>query len=126
MAAIEERLVGSKRSNIISVLESVMDVNNAHWRSYVAKTDNERIDRLFGLSDRVRYYWSDPRVATALDVLAANIDGKSDPPRIDLAICRGIDPAEPDAPLSRRIIPSKVGAVASQNTAAPALPWRHL
>ena len=44
MAAIDDRLVGSSRSNVISVLERVMDENDAHWRSYVAKTDNERID----------------------------------------------------------------------------------
>ena len=41
MAAIDDRLVGSSRSNVISVLERVMDENDAHWRSYVAKIDNE-------------------------------------------------------------------------------------
>ena len=114
MAAIDDRLVGSNRSNIISVLESVMDVNNAHWRSYVAKTDNERIDRLFGLSDRVRYYWSDPRVATALDVLAANIDGKSIHPGLTSQFAGALIPQSLDAPLSRRIISSKVGAVVAK------------
>jgi D-tagatose-1,6-bisphosphate aldolase subunit GatZ/KbaZ len=123
MAAIDDRLVGSSRSNVISVLERVMDENDAHWRSYVAKTDNERIDRLFGLSDRVRYYWSDPRVAAALDVLAANIDGKSIHPGLISQFAGASIPQSLGAPLSRRIISSKVGAVVAKyrRACAPAV-----
>jgi D-tagatose-1,6-bisphosphate aldolase subunit GatZ/KbaZ len=123
MAAIDDRLVGSSRSNVISVLERVMDENDAHWRSYVAKIDNERIDRLFGLSDRVRYYWSDPRVAAALDVLAANIDGKSIHPGLISQFAGALMPQSLGAPLSRRIISSKVGAVVAKyrRACAPAV-----
>jgi D-tagatose-1,6-bisphosphate aldolase subunit GatZ/KbaZ len=114
MTEIEDRLVAPSRSNVISVLEQVMDENDAHWRSYVAKSDNERIDRLFGLSDRVRYYWSHPLVAGALDVLAANIDGKSIHPGLISQFAGTLIPQSLGVPLSRRIISSKVDAVVAK------------
>jgi D-tagatose-1,6-bisphosphate aldolase subunit GatZ/KbaZ len=114
MAAIEDCLVGSGRSDTVSILERVMDENDAHWRAYVAKTDNERIDRLYGLSDRVRYYWSDPRVAAALKVLAANTDGKPIHPGLTSQFAGALMPESLGAPLSRRIISSKVGAVVAK------------
>ena len=57
MAAIEERLVASGRSEVLAALEQAMDDNPVHWRGYVAADGAERLGRLFGLSDRVRYYW---------------------------------------------------------------------
>jgi D-tagatose-1,6-bisphosphate aldolase subunit GatZ/KbaZ len=80
MAAIEERLVASGRSNVLAVLEQAMDENPIHWRGYVAADAAERVGRLFGLSDRVRYYWPEPRVDAAVKTLMRNIDTASVPP----------------------------------------------
>ena len=35
------------------------------------------LERLFGLSDRIRYYWPNAAIQKALKALAANIDGAS-------------------------------------------------
>jgi D-tagatose-1,6-bisphosphate aldolase subunit GatZ/KbaZ len=71
----------------------------------------------------VRYYWSDPRVAAALDVLAANIDGKSIHPGLISQFAGASIPQSLGAPLSRRIISSKVGAVVAKyrRACAPAV-----
>src|SRR5664279_6250169 len=66
MAAIEERMFASGRSDALAAVERAMDDNPIHWRNYVAKNENERLIKLFGLSDRVRYYWPDPRVDAAV------------------------------------------------------------
>ena len=57
MAAIEDLIVASGRSDVLAVLEQAMNDNPVHWRGYVAADGAERIGRLFGLSDRVRYYF---------------------------------------------------------------------
>ncbi len=57
MAAIEDLIVASGRSNVLAVIEQAMNDNPVHWRGYVAADGAERIGRLFGLSDRVRYYF---------------------------------------------------------------------
>ena len=44
-------------------LDRAMDADPRWWRGYVAADD--RVGRSFGLSDRVRYYWPAPAVATA-------------------------------------------------------------
>jgi D-tagatose-bisphosphate aldolase class II non-catalytic subunit len=114
MAAIEDRLFGSGRSDIISVLERVMDGNIVHWRDYVEKTGNERIDRLYGFSDRVRYYWSDPRVSDALKTLMANIDLRPIHPGLATQFAGEITQESLCIRLSQRIIFSKVGAVVAK------------
>jgi tagatose-1,6-bisphosphate aldolase non-catalytic subunit AgaZ/GatZ len=114
MAAIEDRLFGSGRSDIVSVLERVMDENNVHWRDYVEKTANERIDRLYGLNDRVRYYWSDPRVTAALKRLVANIDLQPIHPGLATQFAGEITQENLRTPLSQCIIFSKVGAVVAK------------
>ena len=110
MAAIEERLVASGRSNALAVLEQAMDDNPVHWRGYVAADASERVGRLFGLSDRVRYYWPEPRVDAAVKTLMRTIDAASVPPGL-ISQYVGEMLAEGGGPLSRRIIEAKVGAV---------------
>ena len=90
-----------------------MDDNPIHWRNYVAKNENERLIKLFGLSDRVRYYWPDPRVDAAVKTLTRNIDAASVPPGLTSQFV-GDMLLEGKGPLSRRIVQSKVGAVVAK------------
>ena len=113
MAAIEERLVASGRSDVLAVLEQAMNDNPVHWRGYVAADDAERVGRLFGLSDRVRYYWPDPRVEATVKTLTRNIDTASVPPGLVSQFVGEMLP-EGEAPLSKRIIQAKVGAVVAR------------
>ena len=51
-----------------------MDERPEHWRGYVAKGADERLLRLYGLSDRVRYYWPEPDVQASLSRLFHSVD----------------------------------------------------
>ncbi len=113
MAEIEERIVSSGRSNVLAVLEQAMDDNPVHWRGYVAADGAERVGRLFGLSDRVRYYWPVPRVEAAVKTLTQNIDAASPSPGL-VSQYVGEMVLDGAAPLSRRIIQAKVGAVVAK------------
>jgi D-tagatose-bisphosphate aldolase class II non-catalytic subunit len=113
MAAIEERLIASGRSDVLAVLERAMDDNPIHWRGYVAKDENERLIKIFGLSDRARYYWPDPRVEAAVKTLARNIDAASPPPGL-VSQFVGDMLLDSEGPLSRRIVQAKVGAVVAK------------
>lgn len=113
MAAIEERLIASGRSDVLAVLERAMDDNPIHWRGYVARDENERLIKIFGLSDRARYYWPDPRVEAAVKTLTRNIDAASVPPGLTSQFV-GDMLLDGEGPLSRRIIQSKVGAVVAK------------
>ncbi|MBV8035135.1 D-tagatose-bisphosphate aldolase, class II, non-catalytic subunit [Roseateles sp.] len=44
---------------------SVMQEQPVHWKKYYQATDRLRLDLQYSLSDRIRYYWSHPRVVEA-------------------------------------------------------------
>ena len=113
MAAIEERLVASGRSGVLAALDQAMDDNPVHWRGYVAADGTERLGRLFGLSDRVRYYWPVPQVDSAIKTLMRNIDAAFVPPGL---ISQFVGEMIPEAKrsLSKRIVQAKVGAVVAK------------
>jgi len=54
--------------------------NPGHWRSYYQGSENEkRLARLYGYSDRCRYYWVDTSVQEELARLRANLDSCAAP-----------------------------------------------
>ncbi len=70
-------------------MERVMLENPAHWRSHYPGTAAEqRLQRHFSYSDRIRYYWPDPRAAAAVDRL------------IDRLARRDYSPETSDQPVS--------------------------
>ncbi len=75
LEGIERELRVAEPSNLRKALEAAMDAEPGHWKPYVAVGEG----RLFGLSDRVRYYWSVPAVRAALGRLFANLDGADIP-----------------------------------------------
>ncbi|HVW91253.1 MAG TPA: class II D-tagatose-bisphosphate aldolase, non-catalytic subunit [Devosia sp.] len=109
MAHIEAQLSVAP-SGVLAILADEMEHDPSEWRAYIPDDDRAAAMRLFGLSDRVRYYWPRPRVAAAVQRLLANIDAA--------AIERGILsqyapfalPADP-RPLSTRIVAHHVGRV---------------
>ena len=52
---------GTQRSGILEVIDDVMTDDPRYWRDYIADGPRVRLERLFGLSDRIRYYWPNPR-----------------------------------------------------------------
>ena len=78
LAAIEDEIISSdKRSNILQVLDNVMRKHPEHWKKYYRGNETEQIfKRRYSLSDRVRYYWVQPEVQCALQVLMTNLGDK--------------------------------------------------
>jgi D-tagatose-1,6-bisphosphate aldolase subunit GatZ/KbaZ len=57
--------------------------NPGHWQKYYRGDAEElRLARRFSLSDRSRYYWSEPRVEAALGRLFRNLSGNPPPPAL--------------------------------------------
>lgn len=67
LAMMEAELLPSQeRSNIISVLDEVMLEQPEHWAKYYHGDEKEKaFKRKYSLSDRIRYYWNEPRVQQA-------------------------------------------------------------
>ncbi|MCS7247723.1 MAG: class II D-tagatose-bisphosphate aldolase, non-catalytic subunit [Anaerolineales bacterium] len=82
LAHIEEHLCSTEeQSHLFQVLERAMLENPTHWQSYYGGTPAEQaLKRKFSLSDRIRYYWSDPSVQAALAKLLHNLHGRAIPP----------------------------------------------
>ena len=81
LCAIEQELVPpSQVSRLMQVLDDVMLARPQHWRKHYPGTSQEqRLLRRYGLSDRCRYYWGEPEVAAAVDKLCANLDARTIP-----------------------------------------------
>ena len=95
-----------------------MDRNPGNWRGYVAAGPNERLERLFGLSDRVRYYWPDRDVADAATELKTRIDSAPIAPGLVSQFADRLDGSTEGRPLSERLVRSRVGAVVERYRAA--------
>jgi len=62
-------------SNLIAVLERAMMDNPAYWQKYYQGSPQDQgFARKYSYSDRVRYYWPDPRVQSALAQLFSNLE----------------------------------------------------
>lgn len=75
LAQIEEELVAvEKQSRLPEVLEGVMLDHPANWdKHYHGTPQQKRVLRRFSYSDRVRYYWNEPRVRSATEALLRNL-----------------------------------------------------
>ena len=81
LAAIEAELLPSDaRSRLRETLEAAMLAAPGHWQGhYHGDAAALRLARAFSLSDRCRYYWPVPEVATAVEQLLANLAERSPP-----------------------------------------------
>lgn len=117
MAHIETWLPTARPSNILAVLQQVMESDPRHWIDYIPNDDRAAAMRIFGLSDRLRYYWPQAAIQDALRSLRANIDAAE--PEIGL-LTQYVSGFEPRAGLSvsEAIIEAKVRAVVARYRAA--------
>lgn len=77
--ALELRAIALEES-LEQAMEQVMIENPAHWRSHYPGTpDEQRLLRHFSYSDRIRYYWPEPRAAAAVDRLLDRLDARDIP-----------------------------------------------
>ncbi|MDR3773202.1 MAG: D-tagatose-bisphosphate aldolase, class II, non-catalytic subunit [Terracidiphilus sp.] len=70
----EEWIADARQSNIRATLDRVMVENPGNWDGYY-RGDAHRLKlaRAFSLSDRIRYYWPNAEVSSALSVLIENL-----------------------------------------------------
>jgi D-tagatose-1,6-bisphosphate aldolase subunit GatZ/KbaZ len=116
MACIEDRLPIAVKSNILVVIAKAMNANPKHWQGYI--TNDERIElmKIFGLSDRIRYYWPNAAIRAALEILHVNIDRAAN----EIGLVRQFAdlPEQRVLPLSQEIIQAKVGAIVNKYLSA--------
>lgn len=63
-----------RRSRLGEVVEQIMRARPRHWQKhYHGHEDDLSFARRFSYSDRIRYYWNEPEVAAALNLLLANL-----------------------------------------------------
>ncbi|MGH8853037.1 MAG: D-tagatose-bisphosphate aldolase, class II, non-catalytic subunit [Telluria sp.] len=119
LCQIEDELLPRERaSNLMQVLDEVMLAKPDHWRKhYLGSSEEQRLMRRYGLSDRCRYYWGEPAVAAAVDRLCANIDAT----RIPLPLLsqhlheQYLEVLQGQLPIrSRALLEHKVGMVLAQ------------
>ena len=84
LARIEEELLQRNcdihLSNIIKTISLEMDKKPDQWKSYVTQTNFDiELSKLYGFSDRVRYYWNIPEVGKSLLRLIHNLENLSIP-----------------------------------------------
>jgi D-tagatose-1,6-bisphosphate aldolase subunit GatZ/KbaZ len=81
LAMMEDEMFSKdERSNLIQVLDDVMIQHPEHWEKYYRGSEEEQaFKRKYSLSDRVRYYWRDLQVQSALDRLLKNLKQKPIP-----------------------------------------------
>ena len=119
MASIEEWLPVSGKSGILNVIDDVMIGDPKYWRDYVGDDARAGLDRLFGLSDRIRYYWPNAAIQKALKALCANIDGASGEVGLIAQFAKLPEGrAGSGLPLSQQIVQARVGAVVAKYSAA--------
>ncbi|WP_168879891.1 D-tagatose-bisphosphate aldolase, class II, non-catalytic subunit [Rhizobium sp. P28RR-XV] len=60
---------------LYATMEAVMLENPAHWNShYGGSAGEQRLQRHFSYSDRIRYYWPDRRAVAAVETMLARFD----------------------------------------------------
>lgn len=58
-------------------MEAVMLANPTYWQAHIhGQTADPRTERHFGLADRIRYYWPDPKAQQAVQRLFADLADK--------------------------------------------------
>ena len=102
LAEIEKEIITpAAQSGLLDVIRAVMRENPGYWRDYYAGTPAEQDLLLFNsYSDRIRYYWPDPRIQAATARLIENLTAAPAP---DISLSRYL-PAQ-----YRRVRDGKLG-----------------
>ena len=70
-------IMGARQRPLCDVTEATMLANPAYWQGHYTTPDphEARVLRHFSYADRIRYYWADPDVATAVAGVFAAFNG---------------------------------------------------
>lgn len=101
-------------SGVEAALRATMADDPRDWRAYVAPGPDEAQMMIWGLSDRVRYYWPKPAVQAAQQALFASLRAANPPPGLVAQVTGGAACVTDPATLPETIIQSMVGAVVAR------------
>lgn len=101
-------------SGVEDALRAAMTENPRDWRAYVDAGPDEAQMMIWGLSDRVRYYWPKPAVQAAKQALFASLRAANPPPGLVAQVTGGLACVTDTATLPETIIQSMVGAVVAR------------
>lgn len=77
LAGLEVELGAAPASHIRKVIAQQMTANPVYWKDYYGGSADEIESlKIYSYSDRIRYYWTDPQVAQALDGLFSSLSAK--------------------------------------------------
>jgi D-tagatose-1,6-bisphosphate aldolase subunit GatZ/KbaZ len=81
LARIEEEIVPAEKcSRLPEVMEEVMLARPKYWdKHYRGDAREQHVLRRFSYSDRIRYYWPEPEIQSAVDTLLQNLEQTSIP-----------------------------------------------
>jgi len=81
LAEIEKAIITPKdQSRLMETVRAVMLANPASWKDYYTGTAEEQEMLLFNsYSDRIRYYWPDPKIEAAMAKLIGNLSATPPP-----------------------------------------------
>jgi D-tagatose-bisphosphate aldolase class II non-catalytic subunit len=85
-----EALLGLPPSGVTAALLAAMRARPADWRAYVSPGPEEERMMLFGLSDRLRYYWTEAAVQAALARLMGTVSRANPPPGLVAQVSGGL------------------------------------
>lgn len=108
LADLEEQICAQPTSRIKEVIAERMSDNPGYWQDYYSGTAKEiETFRTYSYSDRIRYYWADPKVATALTKLLENLSQAKLPETLVSQAFMGLDfgeiPANPASLINLQI-----------------------
>lgn len=113
-----ESLLGLPPSGVTAALLAAMHAHPADWRPYIATGPDEETLMLFGLSDRLRYYWPHPEVQSAQNRLFAALRRAEPAPGLVAQITGGLVLHTDPATLPETVIRHMVGAVVQKYRSA--------
>lgn len=78
--AIADTLFGPADESLYATMERLMLVDPQYWASHYPGTpDEQRLQRHFSYSDRIRYYWTQADAVAAVERLLARLEGVAIP-----------------------------------------------
>ena len=89
--------------SLAQTMERVMLMDPGHWRSHYPGTPEEqRLQRHFSYSDRIRYYWPHPEAAAAVDRLMNRLGERDIPETLVSQYLSRLYPSVLDGKISRK------------------------
>ncbi|MDW3222765.1 MAG: class II D-tagatose-bisphosphate aldolase, non-catalytic subunit [Paracoccaceae bacterium] len=92
LASIEEKFTDAQPSGIKDIIDEQMSAKPDYWQGYYSGTQEElNILKVYSYSDRIRYYWTNPEIASALDRMLGVLTSKSIPETLVSQAFMGLD-----------------------------------